>query len=197
MEKFILPFRPKTYPYGGNSNCGVLTAKTILSSYGYDIGEDPNAYHPNKFAKITGWTLPGMLKRILNKNGLPVEIKFTRASAEEKIHLLKSLVQEGQPIVLMIGSISPKKIATFPPWAQFVPRVLSKIVLHWITIWGFDDERRVFYVYDSSVPVGKADSVPIGNRAITYKKTVTSWNAGLLTGTLTLCGFGPLYISKK
>ena len=197
MREVILPIHPKEYPYGGDKDCGVLTAKTILS--GYDLDRYANAadYHPNAFVKTMGWTTPEMLKAILNNNGLHSEIGYAQGSDSSKVSFLKYLLQKGHPVVLMVAGVSPQKVASLPKYLRFVPIVFSKVILHWITIWGFDDERQVFYVYDSSVPLGTADTVPIGNREIKYRKAIKVWGAGILPGFLKMFGRGFLYITAQ
>ena len=58
----------------------------------------------------------------------------------------------------------------------------AKLVLHWITLWGYDDSKGVFYVYDSAVPKSLYDKdIPIGNKKREYEKVVRDWGAGFIS----------------
>jgi len=57
--------------------------------------------------------------------------------------------------------------------------IIGRIIPHWITLWGYDNTKNVFYVYDSGLPVRHWDkSLPIGNTARTYTEILRDWNFG-------------------
>lgn len=59
--------------------------------------------------------------------------------------------------------------------------ILGKIVPHWITLWGYDDKEKVFYVYDSGLTKNLYDrNVAIGNTKRTYDEILRDWNFGTL-----------------
>jgi hypothetical protein len=53
------------------------------------------------------------------------------------------------------------------------------LIHHWITVWGFNDEEGVFYIYDSMVaPKYYNKNIPIGNVKRTYQNVVRDLGGG-------------------
>ena len=172
--RVVLSIRPKEYLKQGPIHCGMYAIKGILSAYGLDRHKNPEDYHPNFVGKITGTTLPWTFPQVLRKYGLRAEIKLAQDSKEDKINLLKTFLQKDQSIVLLIGN----------GYRQNGDYSLhrAKFSLHWVTLWGFDDSERVFYVYDSAVPKDKYDKdTPIGNKKRKYEDVVRDWGAGIIS----------------
>lgn len=49
--------------------------------------------------------------------------------------------------------------------------------VHWIAIGGYDDEKRVFYIYDSRFGLTSINPyLPIGNNVIGYDQLIKEWN---------------------
>ena len=42
-------------------------------------------------------------------------------------------------------------------------KIPAKIIGHWITLWGYDDAHKSFYVYDPYLAVNKYATLPTGN----------------------------------
>lgn len=174
-NKFVLSINPKEYlKQGGPSHCGMYAIKGILSAYGLDTYQDPKDYHPNFVGKITGATLPWTFSQVLNKYGLNAEIKLAQGSKEDKIGLLKILLHKNNSIVLLIGN-GYRQDGNYSSFK-------AKLVSHWITLWGYDDKERVFYVYDSAVPKDRYDrDIPTGNKKRKYDDVIRDWGARILS----------------
>lgn len=54
-------------------------------------------------------------------------------------------------------------------------KLQAALVGHWITLWGYDDKKKVFYVYDSAASRKLYDDVPIGNKKRSYKQILRDW----------------------
>lgn len=173
-NKFILPVKPSEYFKQCRSHCGMYAIKGILSAYGLDAHESPENYHPNLIGKFTGITLPWTFPQVLNKYGLRAEIKLAQGSRESKISFLKTNLHKDHPIVLLIGNGYSQN----GNYSSF----RAKFILHWITLWGYDDMEKVFYVYDSAVPKDRYDrEIPIGNKKGGYDDVIRDWGAGILS----------------
>lgn len=144
MNKYVLPIKPTEYLKQGPTHCGMYAIKGTLSSYGLDKHTNPEDYHSNFVGKITGTTIPWTFPQVFSKYGLTAEIKLAQGSKEDKINLLKTLLHKNHPIVLLIGN-GYRQDGNYSLFK-------AKLFLHWITLWGYDDTERVFYVYDSAVP---------------------------------------------
>ena len=169
----VLSVRPKEYLVQGPSHCGAYCVKAILSAYGKDDKNHPKEYHTNFFCRLTGSTLSkSYYPNILKRYGIHAESKTAKdLSNRNKIDLLKNLLCQNTPVMIRIGNGYFRSNIYNP--------LLGKIVTHWITLWGYDDKEKLFYVYDSGLTknlYGK--NVPIGNARRTYNEILRDWNFG-------------------
>lgn len=170
--RFVLPRKPAAYPKQGVSHCGAFSVKAILSAYGKDTRTDPRQYHLNWFGRITGSTLSrSYWARALSTWGLSAHVANAGTlSREDRVQFLKQLLLHGSPVMLLIGN-------GYLPSGRYMP-LLGKMISHWITLWGYDDSKGVFYVYDSCVPQQRHDQdVPVGNARRTYTEVLRDWES--------------------
>lgn len=171
--KYILPKGPKEYLQQGLSHCGAYSVKGILSFYGLDNRDHPKYYHPHWIGRLTGLTFgKDYYIKILKSYGINAE----RNTAEylddkEKISLIKKLLSQKTPIIIRIGNgyLQSNKYNL----------IIGKILAHWITLWGYDDEKQLFYVYDSGLPKKYWNkNILIGNTTRTYQEFLRDWRFG-------------------
>lgn len=56
---------------------------------------------------------------------------------------------------------------------------IASFMGHWITLWGYNDKEKAFYVYDSYVPARRHNkTIPIGNTKRTYEEVLRDWGKG-------------------
>ncbi|MEK6842215.1 MAG: hypothetical protein AABX84_00205, partial [Nanoarchaeota archaeon] len=55
----------------------------------------------------------------------------------------------------------------------------QKLIAHWISVWGYNNKEKVFYIYDSFVR--KKDKIPIGNVKRTYSQLLRDWKGAFYT----------------
>lgn len=168
-----LRIKPKEYLKQGPSHCGAYSVKAILDAYGLGDKNNPKEYHTHWFSALTGNSLGKLYyAHILNSYGLKACIKTAKLLPDDgKIKLLKSFLAEGNPVMLRIGN---------GYMTNRYNSLLGKIVGHWITIWGYDEVKQVFYIYDSGLPQKHWDSsLPIGNTTRTYQEILRDWKFGL------------------
>ena len=172
VNKFVLSIKPEEYLKQGPSHCGVYSVKAILSAYGLDTKTHPKYYHTNLIGRFTGTTLGRQYYRnILNIHGVDAETKTAEGLTDEaRIHLLKKLLSKNTPVMLRIGNGYASD--TYNP-------LLGRIIGHWITLWGYDDSKKLFYIYDSGLPEKHWDkNFQIGNTTRTYKEILRDWRFG-------------------
>ena len=170
--KYILSIKPQEYLEQGPSHCGVYSIKGILSAYGLDTKTHPKYYHPYWVGRITG---SGFGKNyyvdILSQNGLKAQILSSEdRSDQERIYLLNEMLAKNTPVMIRIGNgyISDK----YNP-------VIGRVVSHWITLWGYDNDKKVFYIYDSGLPNKFwSKTQQVGNTTRTYNELLRDWNFG-------------------
>jgi len=153
---------PKQYLKQGLSQCGAYAVKAILNAYGKDDRARPRDYQPNPLAKYTSITGSNTWPKLLQSYGLNAKRGSTRLlSNEERIELFKNLIDKDTPVMLRIGN-------GYLPSGKY-SKFIASFMGHWITLWGYNDEEKVFYVYDSCVPLERHDkTIPTGNTKRTY-----------------------------
>lgn len=169
---YILTIKPKEYLKQGPSHCGSYSVKGILSAYGLDNKSHPREYHTNWFGKLTGLTVwPTYYVDILRSYGLSAERKTAAVLPDNrKTKLLKSLLIENNPVMLRIGNGYMTD--------KYNP-IAGRLIGHWITLWGYDDNQQFFYVYDSGLPEKyRSRHLSIGNTTRTYDEILRDWRYG-------------------
>ncbi|MBI3052355.1 C39 family peptidase [Candidatus Woesearchaeota archaeon] len=169
----ILRIRPKEYLMQGPSHCGAYSVKGVLSAYGLDRKTQAKEYHTRLFGRITGTTLSRQYwPKVLKAHGIKAEIKSAeKLSDEERLQVIKQLIAKGTPVMILIGN-GYYRGTKYKPW-------LGKIVSHWITVYGYNDDARRFYIYDSALHKKHWKiNQPIGNTSRSYSEMLRDWNIG-------------------
>ena len=172
-NRSILSRKPKQYLKQGLSHCGVYSVKAILGAYGKDDKGHPKEYHTNWIGQNLFSFSTGI--KYYDKIFASYGIKSKTQSAEdlsnqEKVELLKTLLSKDTPIMIRIGN---------GYLGHGYNPIVGMLTPHWITLWGYDDSKKIFYVYDSALPINYWDkSLPLGNTTRTYKEILRDWNFG-------------------
>ncbi len=186
--KYVLSRRPKEYLKHGLSHCGAYSVKAILSAYGKDMHYHPREYHPTWIGKVTGisWSKSSWVD-VLALYGLRSNFgSATTLSDREKINLLKTQLSRNTPLMVCIGNgyLSDGRYK----------RLRALLIGNWITLWGYDDAKKIFYVYDSCVPPNRYESgIPIGNTVRTYKQMLRDWKGSITNKLLFWLRFPPYF----
>ena len=174
-KRFIVSKKPQQYLKQGLSHCGVYSVKAVLSAYGKDDKGHPKEYHTNwigqnLFSLSTG---QDYYDKILGFYGIRSKTQSAEdLSSEEKIELLKTLLSKDTPVMIRIGN---------GYLGNGYNPIVGKLMPHWITLWAYDDSKRIFYVYDSGLPIKYWDkSLPVGNTTRTYNEVIRDWEFGRL-----------------
>lgn len=171
-DKYVLTIKPKEYLQQGPSHCGVYSVKAILSAYGLDTKGHPKNYHPHWIGRLTGSTFGReYYVRILKDSGIDAEVKTSESvTNKERIKLLKKLLSQNTPVMIRIGNgyVSNKYNS-----------IIGRLIPHWITLWGYDDNEQLFLVYDSGLPKRYWNkNLPVGNTRRTYNEIMRDWKFG-------------------
>lgn len=169
-SKYILSIKPKEYLKQGLSHCGAYSTKAILSAFGKDSKNDPREYHTFWLNKLLGTGLwNSYWVNVLCSYGLKAStVSAHKLNDQEKLILLKSLLSENNPVMILIknGYLSGGRYSSLQ--AIYMP--------HWVTLWGYSDQEEVFYLYDSAVsPEDYDKDIKIGNKKRTYKEVLRDW----------------------
>ncbi|MEK7534514.1 MAG: C39 family peptidase [Patescibacteria group bacterium] len=171
--QFILSRKPKQYLKQGLTHCGMYSIKAILSAYEKDIKNHPKEYHTNWIGQHLFSFAIGKRyhEKILEFHGLKAQGGTAKnLSDDEKIALIKTLLSQDNPVMARIGN--GYLSCTYSP-------IIGKVISHWITLWGYDDAKKLFYVYDPGLPKKCWDNtLPVGNTTRTYNEILRDWNFG-------------------
>ncbi len=159
---FILPKHPKHYPQQRDyKSCGLFSIKAIIETKHSDMNHVSWYYASSRFHEKIRISLWSHLMKSLRKHTIKANFWIcTQESTEQAINFLKNKIKEW-PVLITIAHSYDKK-------TQFS---LRRTVFFWhhMTVWGYDDTKRVFYCYDSHTDV-KMEWLPVGNIALDYDK---------------------------
>ena len=167
IKTVFVTVKPKEYLQQGIRYCGGYAIKSILSAYGLDNGRNPKEYLLSLY-KSLGFTTPIILKRILKTYGLKATIKRINAlSDDKKLEAIKNELNRNHPIIMLVGN-------GYSPTREYSP-FRRQCISHYITIWGYNEKEKIFYVYDSYVSKKSYDKIKIGNIKRTYSEILRDW----------------------
>lgn len=170
----ISSLRPNSYPQHPFAYCGAYSAKAILTAFGRPCPDDPRELFPTRLRQWLGFlpSPPDYWKKIFEKAVLQVlDRDLSKLSKSEQLEALKRALCKG-PVMVRIGN------GYLPNGAY--SKLLATVVGHWITLWGYDDSRELFFVYDSSRAAEwtRKFSPPIGNTVRTYAELLRDMSGG-------------------
>src|SRR3989344_5451652 len=167
-----LTHSPKEYLEQGFTQCGAFSVKAILNAYGKDDKKYPRDYNPTILGKYTSLVGTHTWPRVLESYGLHAERGNTKnLSDEQRLEFLKEIVDRDKAVMIRIGNGFLKNGKYNSLVAYFVG--------HWITLWGYDDEKQIFYIYDSYVPLERHNkTIPVGNTTRTFSEILRDWGKG-------------------
>ena len=102
-------------------------------------------------------------------------IYLNKVNDQERIYTLKKLLLKNKPIPAFVSNGY-----TYTEGNTKYSAFKSLLVGHIISIWGYDDRERVFYLYDSAVSKEYYDKdIPIGNVKRTYEDFLRDWKGSV------------------
>ena len=99
-------------------------------------------YSSNWWSRSTYFMTPWWIKKVLKKYNMKyVVLSARKLNDDERLFLLKQNLKDW-PIILLIANWQTKK-RRFHRW---------KALTHWhyVTLWWFNEKKKIFYVYDSN-----------------------------------------------
>lgn len=174
-KKAILKEHPAVYLPQKKRFCGAYVLKAVFSMYGLDDKEKAESYWPRLNQLLFGFSWPRRLHLELRKRGFTSKGHYTNRTlpVSMSLSLLKEELANNRPVIMLISNLfSPKHVYSSKR---------KKMRPHWVLLLGYDDEKKVFYFYDSAVHKDAYQDVPIGNIAVPYGIAYDAWRGELLT----------------
>ena len=124
-------------------------------------------YSSDWWSRKTYLMTPWWIIKVLKKYKLKYSVlKAKKLNENEKLFLLKQNLNDG-PIILLVANWQTKK-NRFNRW---------KALTHWhyITLWWYNEKRKIFYVYDSNTKRKTGNKVMEWTLEIPYKYILKAW----------------------
>lgn len=163
---YIVPKFPSSFSSKDNrrGTCGMYTLKAVIEwSNGSQIN-NWKYYSSGWLGKRFWYMFPNSLIKVLKQHGLSSQrIHCRRTRKEKKIEILKLLLQRWPVILLISHAYSSKRDFSFRR---------AFMLQHYITLWWYDDDKRIFYVYDSNTEKThhRWSTLPVGNIILNYDR---------------------------
>ena len=151
-----------------------------MSAYGLDDTRDPAELHTHPVSRLTGSsTSKDYYPAILRSYGLIARAKNADTLSDvDKLDVIKGQLAAGRPVILSVANSFSRETGAHSP-------LKGLVASHWISLWGYDDTRRVFHTYDPLVSPSLSDpDAPIGNKDRSYETVLRIWSGSQLSRRL-------------
>ena len=140
---FIAQTPPEWFPLRNRKiwGCAHYSLKAVIE-WERNIEKPIENYSSDWRSRNTYLMTPWWIKKVLKKYRLKYTVLNARKLGDdERLFLLKMNLKDG-PIILLTANWQTKK-----KWFSW-----EKALTHWhyVTLWGYNDKKKIFYVYDSN-----------------------------------------------
>lgn len=166
MGSRIIPYQThRYYQQKRFAGCGMYTLKNIIESLKNEIDLTIKDYAPTFWNKLSWFMLPWTIIKVLSKYWL--QAKRWRCKIKWKINkmnFLKTLLHDWPVILVIWHAYKGKKDFNL---------LKAVSVQHYVSLRWYDDQKEVFYVYDSSSPKRLIrKDLPVWNIELKYKDLI-------------------------
>lgn len=124
-------------------------------------------YSIDWWSRKTYFMTPWWILKVLKKYKLDYSIlKAKKLKENGKLFLLKQNLKDG-PIILLVANWQTKK-RRFNRWKALIHR-------HYITLWWYNEKKKIFYVYDSNTKRKTWNHVLEWTLEVPYKYILKAW----------------------
>lgn len=163
---YIVPKFPSSFPSKDERRwtCGMYTLKAVIEWYNDSQINNYKNYANDWLGRKFWYMFPRWLMKVLRQHWLSARrIHCGWINKEKKLERLKSMLHKWPVILLIAHAYSSTRTFSFRR---------AFMLQHYITLWWYDDEKRIFYVYDSNTEKShhRWDTLPVGNIILDYNK---------------------------
>lgn len=162
---FIYKQHPERYPQQhDHTECWLFTIKAVIESYYTELNQKPIQYASSRIHKLIKFSTPKELSKTLEKYNISHKRWiYHRKEMLSKIDFIKKHVEDGPVIVLTAHAYNKKNMFN-----------LARAIFaqHYLSIRWYDDEKEIFYCYDSHTPL-REHNLPVGNIKLSYRDLIT------------------------
>lgn len=161
----VVPRLPSEYPHQAGLTCGEYNVRAVLDSLGIPYRTETR---PRFRVRALGLSFVTDLQRALTRHGVDAEVRHaTDLHDESRLALLRGHIDSHEPVILAIGNGHLSRVRD--------SAIARTLVGHFITIYGYDAERDVFFVYDPYLKGEPPHSLPAGNAERTSEEILRDW----------------------
>jgi hypothetical protein len=162
----IIPSLPRAYPRQIGLTCGEYNARSVVESFGIGFEAEPK---PRLRVRMFGLAFMSDLCAALKRHGLDANVRSaSELHDESRLALLRGYIDSHEPVILAIGNGHLSRGRDSALARAFVG--------HFITIYGYDAEAGVFFVYDPYLEGDHSTPLPAGNDVRTETEILRDWN---------------------
>jgi len=84
------------------------------------------------------------------------------------LKVVKEHIDQDEPVLLAIGNGHLKRNVYSP--------IARMLIGHFITVYGYNASKEIFYVYDPYLEGPYPEEIPVGNEVRTFREFLRDWN---------------------
>jgi hypothetical protein len=161
----ITAHSPPRYPRQEGLTCGETNARGILEAF--QIPFRP----PDRLRlriRIFGYSFIEDISRLLQSHGIDAQVQSaTQMSDYQKLTTIMEHIRQDRPVLLAIGNGHLRR-GVYSPLAR-------NLIGHFITVYGYDESKQIFYIYDPYLEGSYLEKIPVGNEVRTFAQFLRDW----------------------
>ncbi|MBA3075069.1 MAG: hypothetical protein FP831_15805 [Anaerolineae bacterium] len=172
----VITHTPARYERQQGMTCGETNVRTIVEGFGKE-------YHPMSNPPVRvhlyGFSFVKDIQRLVELNGLVTYIQHaSKLDDQTKIETIQKHIDHNEPVLIAIGNGHLKR--------NKFSRLAQLMLGHFITIYGYNADQKVFYIYDAWLEGEFDGEIPVGNEVRTYAQLLSSWKGPLYYGLINM-----------
>jgi hypothetical protein len=167
MNKGIrtVKYAPSRYVHQQGMTCGETNVRHIVEGFGIPFQPLNN---PPLRVKLVGFSYLKDIQNILSLHGLCASIcHASQLDDPAKLKTIQSHIDRDEPVLLAIGNGHLKR-NTYSSFARL-------FLGHFITVYGYNVEQQLFYIYDPWLEGAFDGEIPVGNEVRTFAQLLWDW----------------------
>jgi hypothetical protein len=165
----VVGHAPKQFPRQEGLTCGEANLKAILAGFNIPY-KPPEALRLR--IRLFGYSFVQDISDLLDIHGLSAPLRHANNyPKQEKLAIIKNHIDSDESVLLAIGNGYLQR-GVYTPIARY-------FIGHYVTIYGYSDVERVFYIYDPYLGGSYPGKIPVGNDTRTFDDLIRDWHGPL------------------
>ena len=162
----IVKFTPTSYKEQAGLTCGEYNVRGILE--GFQIPYQPLQKPPLR-VRWFGFSFMDDISSLLQNHGLKAPVQFAgKMTDQDRLKLITGHLDRDEPLLVAIGNGHLAR--------DRYSRLARFFVGHFITIFGYDPQKKIFFIYDPYLKGAYQETIPAGNDIRSFQELLSAWN---------------------